>query len=57
MHPHSFRHERAYKLLRSGKFSESDVRDMLGHTTTKYIARYTKETEEERVKRINDVDK
>ncbi|HAM50988.1 MAG TPA: hypothetical protein DCP92_09985 [Nitrospiraceae bacterium] len=53
-HPHSFRHERVYSLLRAG-FSESEVAREVGHKGTSYIGRYSNRSKDERAERLKDV--
>ena len=55
VHPHSFRHERAYNLLRKTKMGDSFVAEQLGHSSTNYIARYTRRTEDEVAEILKDV--
>jgi site-specific recombinase XerD len=46
-HPHSLRHEITYEMLEKG-FKEHKVADHLGHTSTRYISRYSKRSKEAR---------
>lgn len=48
VHPHSLRHELTYNLIESKEFPESFIaQNILGHTSTKYIARYANVSEKE----------
>ena len=57
IHPHSLRHQRTYALLHSEKkIPESTIaKDILGHTTTKYIGRYGKRPIREVADKIKDI--
>ncbi len=49
VHPHSFRHERAYNLLKKAQMGDAFVADQLGHSNTNYVSRYTRRSEREMV--------
>jgi site-specific recombinase XerD len=53
-HPHSFRHERAYDILRA-ELGEACVAEELGHSTLNYVKRYTKRSDRARFRRLKDV--
>jgi len=55
VHPHSFRHERAYNLLRKTNMGDSFVAEQLGHSSPNYVARYTKRTEQEIARILKDI--
>lgn len=52
--PHRFRHERAYKLLQGG-LSVSDVAEELGHASIQYVGLYTRRSDDERYRRLNEI--
>ncbi len=57
VHPHGFRHERTHALLESGRLSESIIaQQVLGHSSTKYIARYGTQGEDEMATKIKAID-
>lgn len=53
-HPHSFRHERVYTLLKAD-FSESEVAREVGHKGTAQIARYSNRSKDTRAERLKKV--
>lgn len=52
--PHRFRHERAFQLLRAG-FSESEVAEELGHSSTQYVGLYVRRSERSRFEKLEKV--
>lgn len=53
-HPHRFRHMYAYNLQKAG-FSESEIKEELGHSSMRYVGVYTRPSEQERFKRLKKV--
>ena len=53
-HPHSFRHERAYDILKAG-LGEAWVAEELGHSNLNYVKRYTKRSDRERFDKLRNV--
>lgn len=53
--PHRFRHLRAYSLFNDG-FSESEVAEELGHSSTKYVGIYIQRSDDERFERLSHVE-
>ena len=53
-HPHSFRHERVYSLLREG-LSESEVAREVGHAGTSYIGVYSNRSKDDRAERLKNI--
>lgn len=53
-HPHRFRHVYAYNLKEAG-FSDSEIKEELGHSSMRYVGIYTKPSEQERFKRLKKV--
>ena len=54
LHPHRLRHEHGYNLKKGG-FSDSEIRDQLGHRTMQYVGLYSQSPIKERYKRLSEI--
>lgn len=54
IHPHSFRHERGYKL-KQANLGDAYIANQLGHRGLEQVARYSRRSEEDEVKLLKDI--
>lgn len=54
-HPHNFRHMYGFRLIEDEGCSESEAKDLLGHSKLDTVSIYTRKTRQKLLKRINDL--